>query len=302
MYKDGMTRTTSSLIVAVDGGGSRCRVRIADGTGAILGTAKGGPANISWDYEGARRSITETISRAYTNAGLSPAAAQNHVAALALAGAGNQGHVETLRAHLAFSRVIICSDLEATVHGALCGTDGTVASIGTGSFFFSQFEGRKRRVGGWGFRLSDECSGASLGQSVLRYVTRVYDGVQPTSPLVERIFDGFDRSIDKVVSFSLSATPRDYGSLVPDIVRAFDLGDQVAVRLLEEARDTFAGYWTPCKSSERVTSASLAGWAPSTGGSCQAPTGISMSTRSVTHWMESLGSRQTDWRRSVDEI
>ncbi len=233
-----MTRTTSSLIVAVDGGGSRCRVRIVNGKGAILGTAKGGPANISWDYEGARRSITETISRAYTDAGLSLATAPNHVAALALAGAGNQSHVKRLRAHLDFSRVIICSDIEATVHGALRGTDGTVASIGMGSFFFSQFEGRKRRVGGWGFHLSDECSGASLGQSVLRYVTRVHDGVKPTSPLVERIFDGFDRSIDKVVSFSLSATPRDYGSLVPDIAHAFDLGDPVAVRLLEEARNT----------------------------------------------------------------
>ncbi len=45
------------LIIGVDGGGSGCRVAVADAAGTVLARAEGGPANIATDPEGADRSI-----------------------------------------------------------------------------------------------------------------------------------------------------------------------------------------------------------------------------------------------------
>ena len=44
---------TQGLYLGIDGGGTRCRARLRDGEGRLLGEAEGGLANIYQDFAGA---------------------------------------------------------------------------------------------------------------------------------------------------------------------------------------------------------------------------------------------------------
>ena len=77
------------LMIGVDGGGSGCRVIVADAAGTILARADGGPANIATDPEGALRSILECSEMAVREALGSAASSELRFAhaGLGLAGA-----------------------------------------------------------------------------------------------------------------------------------------------------------------------------------------------------------------------
>src|SRR5690606_2743277 len=74
-------------LVAVDGGGSGCRVLVADAAGRVLGRGGGGPANINSDFDGALANILVAAEAAVADAGLTPEMLPAATAVLGLAGA-----------------------------------------------------------------------------------------------------------------------------------------------------------------------------------------------------------------------
>ncbi|MDP2571902.1 BadF/BadG/BcrA/BcrD ATPase family protein [Vibrio penaeicida] len=225
----------SPLVIAVDGGGTKCIVRLSDQNGRVLSQVQTGSANVASNFEVAKQNITDGITQAYAEAGRALNQSKGDIIGLALAGAESSDRVGELRDSLNFSQVVIRSDLEATLKGALGNEDGVVASIGTGSFFLSQQNGVYQRVGGWGLFLSDDCSGAALGKALMRYVANVHDGMLPSSPLVDKTFAKFNSEIRNLVNFSLQASPKDCAEFASDIVSAYQKGDPVARQLVRSS-------------------------------------------------------------------
>src|SRR5258707_14590398 len=60
---------SEGLYLGIDGGGSKCRARIRDSAGRLLGEAAGGHANIYRDRDEARQSIIATAQQAALAAG-----------------------------------------------------------------------------------------------------------------------------------------------------------------------------------------------------------------------------------------
>jgi glucosamine kinase len=155
-----------TLFLGVDGGGTGCRVILADDQGRALARATAGPANISSDPQTALGNIlsaTRTALAQALGAGQVEAALPRIIAGLGLAGANAAGASAWLAQALPFARCRIETDAITAVKGALRGDDGIVAAIGTGSVFGVQRAARIRQIGGWGFALGDEGSGAVLG-------------------------------------------------------------------------------------------------------------------------------------------
>lgn len=226
------------LIMVKDGGGSTCRARLVDRDGVALGSATGGAANLTSDFELALQNIIETAAAGYRDAGLEPAQAASDGVFLALAGDAQPGRVaKTLRAGLAFADISLTSDLDAGVSGALGGGDGVVVNVGTGSYFVAQRGGTRRRVGGYGHLLSDEGSGAWLGLGLLREVVRCHDGRESPSRLTEDTLALCGGTVAGVVAFARQSTPRDLAALAPRIVAAERSADPVARRLITQALD-----------------------------------------------------------------
>ncbi len=230
-----MNGESGRLIVAVDGGGSTCRVCIAALDGMVLGRATGGPANINSDYEASLRNLHTTIANAYQDAGLSGDRAKNDYAYMGLAGTTDHNNATKLRNSLDFFQTKVTGDVETTVQGALGDGDGTVALFGTGSFYLARQDGASRRVGGWGFRLCDDGGGAYLGLGILRLTVQAFDGLIDHSPLTQEILHRFGGALGQMVSFAQTATPLDFGAFAREIVTAFADGDKNAELLVGRA-------------------------------------------------------------------
>lgn len=230
-----MSEESKNLIVTVDGGGSTCRVRICRMSGEVLGAARGGSANITTDFKSALTNILDTVHRAYSASGLYPTRMTNDFAYLGLAGANLEGMAVKTENALNFSRVKVTSDREITVQGAMRDEDGTVAAIGTGSFFVSRQKEKMLSIGGWGFQLGDDGGGAFLGQKLLRRTIHAHDGIIPHSPLTRTILGRFGGTPQGLVAFVQAASPMDYGGFAPALIEAYHEGDAVAVEIVDAA-------------------------------------------------------------------
>ncbi len=230
-----MSKESKSLIVTVDGGGSTCRASVCEVSGGVIGTARGGSANITTDFNHALANILDTVHRAYSAAGLDPTRMVNDWGFLGLAGANLDGMAAKTENALNFSRVKVTSDREITVQGAMGDEDGTVAAIGTGSFFVSRQKEKVLSIGGWGFQLGDDGGGAFLGRKLLRRTIHAYDEIIPHSPLTRAVLQRFGGTPQGLVAFVQAASPMDYGSFAPDLIKAYYAGDTVAIEIVDAA-------------------------------------------------------------------
>ncbi len=231
-----------NLFLGVDGGGTGCRVALADGQGRILARADGGAANIASNPETALANIL-TASRAAAAQAFgdqAEAVLPRIHAGLGLAGANASGAAGWLGAHLPFAQSRIETDAITAVKGALGAADGIVAAMGTGSVFAIQHAGRIRQIGGWGFWLGDEGSGAALGRALLARALRARDGVVLMTPLLQALLDEF-ASPDRLVTFSLTARPGDYAAFAPRLLTSDDPAAQaILAAAVAEVRATIA--------------------------------------------------------------
>ena len=226
----------SNLFRAVDGGGTRCRARLVDRAGHILGEGVAGPANIRLGLDTAFASVIDATRQCLAEAGLGEEALERTGACLALAGATEPRELAAARSrHLPFRHILIISDAQAACIGAHAGEDGGVIIVGTGSVGWAMIRGRQYRVGGWGLPLSDEGSAAWLGREALGQALRYHDGRIAPTALLRRLLDEFAGDPFAIVRWADSARPAEFGRLAPLVVEHATQLDPAAVELMERA-------------------------------------------------------------------
>jgi glucosamine kinase len=223
----------NALLLGVDGGGTNCRARLADTAGTRLGEAIAGPANIRLGLERSFSAILQASTECLVQAGLSSKDTSRVTACLALAGASEPAHLAAAQDHPhPFRRAMITTDAHAACVGAHGGRDGGIIIIGTGSIGWAERRGRHHRVGGWGWPVSDEGSGAWLGHEALRRVLWAVDGRIDWSPLLRALFSRFEQNPHAILDWTINAAPRDLGSLAPLIVEHASRNDRVGRELM----------------------------------------------------------------------
>jgi len=216
-----------TFFLGIDGGGTGCRAALADADGRIIGQGQGGPANINTDVEGAAVNILAATAQALEGTGADP---RDLIATLGLAGGTMATATEWLAGLLPFARIQIVNDGITAARGALGTQDGILAAIGTGSVFAVQRGDNLRQVGGRGFRMGDEGSGAVLGRSLLSLAIRAEDGFADMTPLLQQLLEEFG-GIEGIIRFANGAAPADFARLAPRIVA----GDDPAARQVFDA-------------------------------------------------------------------
>jgi glucosamine kinase len=224
---------SNALFLGVDGGGTRCRVRLCDAAGNRLGQAEGGPANIRFGVKEAFASVLEATLGALAQARLRPNDLARITACLALAGATEPTELAAARQHRhAFGKAIVMADAHAACVGAHQGRDGGVVIVGTGSIGWAVLHGKPYRVGGWGLEISDEGSGAWIGRALLRRVIFAHDGRAPWTELLRTTFARYGADPHAIVRWVARASPRDFGALAPDVVAHAARQDSAALALM----------------------------------------------------------------------
>lgn len=228
--------TGSALRLGVDGGGTGCRARVETAEGEVLGQGLAGPATTRLGIEQAWASVRTAMEAAIAEAELRPEDIAGIAAGVGLAGVGRKGALEALRAlpH-PFASIVFISDGLAACLGAHGGRDGAIVIAGTGSIGIGRVAGRDLRVGGYGFPISDEGSGADLGLQAVRLALRARDGrIEPTA-LLREVMARFKDDPAEAVAWMDRATATDYAAFAPLVMRHADQGDAAGRRIVQDA-------------------------------------------------------------------
>ncbi|WMT87381.1 hypothetical protein NO932_01890 [Pelagibacterium sp. 26DY04] len=222
--------------LGVDGGGTNCRIRLADANLSTLAEARGGRSNLQLENgDPAYVSIREGTRQVFAMAGVDFAETVNTHACFGMAGARLPSAREAFAARdWPFAKVTVYDDIDIARAGAHEGEDGAVIIVGTGSAGMALVKGKRFQVGGWGFYIGDQMSGAILGRELVRHAVEATDRLVEGSPLTEAVIEKLGGSLDAVMAWSFDKRqPADYGALMPLFIEYFEKGDPVAAELME---------------------------------------------------------------------
>lgn len=223
------------ILIGVDGGGTHCRVRARFASGAAIGEATGGTANILAGIPAALANILTVAEEALAKGGLGRADFDRTYAGLGLAGANVPSLAAALLAEdLPFAARALESDAVVACRGAHADGDGAIAILGTGTAYVARSQAAFVSIAGWGLALSDQGSGADLGRRALAAALLALDGIGPSSALTDALLARFGREAGQLVEFADTARPRDFGAFAPLVMDAADQGDPVAADLVAE--------------------------------------------------------------------
>ncbi|GAU81318.1 BadF/BadG/BcrA/BcrD ATPase family protein [Bosea sp. BIWAKO-01] len=224
----------TDLYLGVDGGGTGCRCRLETAQGEVLGSGIAGPASLRLGLDASLAAVMQAARGAMSEAGLGEDQFSRVRAGICLAGIGRKGMQEELAGWASpFARTVFESDGLAACLGAHSGEDGGIIIIGTGSIGLARVAGREIRIGGYGFPVGDEGSGADLGLAAIRVSLRAHDGREPQTRFTTDVLARFQGDPFEVIAWMDKAHATDYATLAPLVLRHADLGDSHARAIMQ---------------------------------------------------------------------
>ncbi len=224
-----------SNLIAIDGGGTFCR--FAYQTPQRREMLERGSANVFSAPKAAIETLQQGLEMLRLRVGISAEEFASTPAYVGLAGVFDTDVAETIARQLPLNHVNVEDDRRSAVAGALGTHDGTVIGIGTGSFLARQSQQGIQLIGGYGFQVGDEASGAWLGRRLLQTCLHVLDGILPPTPLTAACLAKFERGAADVLRFVSAAKPAEFGQLAPMVTAAAQQNDPHARSLLSEGAD-----------------------------------------------------------------
>lgn len=240
-----MSSKSDFTIIAIDGGGTHTRGALFQHE-VIKAVSKSGTTRIGTVGvgEACERTLNVIIDLC------AQADVEHHeIDALVIGLAGVWLEEEKLRAaHLLktlgrghnfeFNDLIVTSDAEIALEGALGGEDGIITIVGTGSIGLAKVDGRLERCGGWGIELDDEGSGAWIGREALTQVVRAIDGRgEPTSlvDVVDNLYPTISIEKPRTIVKAYNEGGFKYQMLTPSVMKCAEEGDKIALDIIQRS-------------------------------------------------------------------
>ncbi len=223
----------------VDGGGTKTRVALFDDQGRRLGITRSGPTSLTLRGEQAWHVILDALRELNAAAGLPADNFTTTHFGIGLAGANNaEQRARFIDAAPDVGALNMATDAYIAALGAHNGAPGAIVIVGTGSVGY-RFEpaGGSHFVGGWGFPIGDEGSGAWLGRAALAQALQVFErryqdrATELHTALIERC----GPSRGELLQWLKGAGSTEYAQLAPLIVECANRGDEAALALVTAA-------------------------------------------------------------------
>lgn len=230
-----------SIVIGVDGGGSKTHVIIADETGTELATIEGaGSAVRPGEVEKAAENIAALVRAAIASVNVEGTPA---VLYAGLAGAGRERERRAIESELASLELAeetrVTTDAMIALGDAFGDGAGIILISGTGSIAYGRGPtGGFSRCGGWGSTFGDEGSGAWIGRRALAVVAGAADGREPTTALSGAILTAAQlNEPEELIPWAIAASSKDLADLAPVVFATAMAGDLRANTLLNLAAE-----------------------------------------------------------------
>jgi glucosamine kinase len=225
-----------SFYLGIDAGGTATKARLTDMDGKIVAEVAGGPANARIGVEALYNELQSCHVQIAQKAGLTADQFSTVRCGMGIAGINRMGMKAQIQAlDFPFASVQFSSDSMIANLGAHMGGDGAILILGTGSVGLVKRGEDSFSIGGYGFPISDEGSGAALGLSAIRHALRALDGRTRPTPLSQAVTKQFDHAIPRVIAWMDDAAPGDYASFAPLVMDYADNGDEIALSIVRDA-------------------------------------------------------------------
>ena len=234
--------------LGVDGGGTKTRFVLIDGTGHILAEAtRGTTYHPQVGLDGVQAILADGIGQVLQAAGSDAGALDFAFFGLPAYG---EDSVATARldaipaAILGHHRYACDNDMVCGWAGSLDCADGINIIAGTGSMGYGQRLGRGARAGGWGEAFSDEGSAHWIAIQGLNAFSKMSDGRLPRGPLHALLVDALrlenDLDLCAHVYGEGGATRDAIARLSPLVAQAAQAGDAAALGIFRQAGSELA--------------------------------------------------------------
>lgn len=238
---DSVIPTSFEGFLGLDGGGSRCRARLCDPLGRVVAEAEGGAANVYLDFEGAVATVKATVDEVLQRAGLGGGAGSRLSAGLGLAGVSSPAVAARVGAAVTLlARVQVVHDGVAACLGAHGGQDGGLVIAGTGSGAVLWRDGHAISIGGRGFLLGDDGSGAVLGRALWRRALRAHDGLEPKTPILAALMAEYADDPVRVIAWGRAAPSYAFAAYAPQAFASAADADPAALAVVSDAANAIA--------------------------------------------------------------
>ncbi|MFP4661351.1 MAG: N-acetylglucosamine kinase [Halanaerobiales bacterium] len=233
-----------NYVMGIDGGGTSTVTYIADCEGNILGSGKSGPSN--YQVVGAiaaLSAIEESIIKAYRAANMNISKQSIKSACFGLAGIDTGRDYEyifpLLRDIGYLEKILLMNDSYLALAGGNAAAKGLAIISGTGSIAVGiNKEGKRKRVGGWGYIFDDRGSGYDIAVSALHAIFRAFDG-RGRATEMSKLFCAFlevenvEGIMQKVYIENMSR--KDLAGLTKLVFDSAMNGDEIAIEIIRKA-------------------------------------------------------------------
>lgn len=233
---------SDSVVIGIDGGGTRLRAAIVSVSGELLGTGESGAGNYhDVGADEVQKNVGQAVANAWVDAGFVARRAEAIFLGLgSVVTPEDHAVIRSLVRKLAIvpdDRIGVDHDLRVALAGGLAGKPGIVLIAGTGSSCFGRNEqGECWQSGGWGPILDDPGSSYWLGLQAMIVAVRDHDGRGAETVLRQKIVQALAlpaiRDILRRVELD-GMTRSEIAALAPLVTSAAENGDAVALELIE---------------------------------------------------------------------
>jgi glucosamine kinase len=224
-----------SVVLGIDGGGTRTRASIVDGERTLAFAESGSIKRLRVGAAVAEQNLREVLAEVYKQAGVTRVrAASAGVASATMPGVPEW--IKAVFAEFGVERSEVVGDEVIALDAAFRGGPGILQIAGTGTNCIGRApDGGRESAGGWSSRLGDEGSGYWIGLHAVRRALHAYDREEPTRVL--EVVGGAwgTESIEELVNLGDSTPGPDFAALAPAISELAEKGDAVALGVLQQA-------------------------------------------------------------------
>ena len=219
-------------LLGIDGGGTKTEFLLTDVNKNVLGRtilSSSNPVNIGL-------SAAETLLATGINS-VCEDKDYGEISVYAGLAGGNAAHIKdeifSFLNGFGFGVADNGSDIDSTLELALKGENGIAVIMGTGIVAISQCNGKRKRIGGWGYFIDKGGSGFHYGADALRSAFSYSDGSGGSRLIAEMVENKLQKRLEDSISDIYSKGASFVASFAPVIFNAFNSGDDDAKRIIE---------------------------------------------------------------------
>lgn len=223
---------TVKYLLGIDGGGTKTDFLLTDLNGNEIKRIILGPSNpVSTGTDNMKKCLEQGINRVCGDID------KREISLFAGIAGGISGNnkeiINKFLSSFGFGKFNNASDTDSALEIALSGENGVAVIIGTGIVAFCQIDGKRHRIGGWGYLIDKGGSGFHLGADALNSALQFIDGRGGSEMILQMIEKKLNKPLPDSISEIYQGGNAYIASFSSVVFDAFEKDDKEAEKILD---------------------------------------------------------------------